>query len=370
VTYRDRRDATRSRMRDQRVGLAAVAYGPNLHHLSGFDPHPTERPCLLLLSQKGEVLVVPRLHAEDVDGLDVDRIVIYTDAEGPAFAIHGAIAGLGLAGDGTSAPRNCRIDESMRADFLLLLESALPQWEFSGAATLLDPMRLVKSREELEALATVATLTDRALEAVWPRIHEGMTELDASEIVRKAFHDAGADATAFCIVGFGPNSAAAHHRPERRALNQGDAILIDIGARKNHYHSDITRVGFLGAPSAEYLHVYDTVRRALDAAIAAVKPGVQASSVDKAARDVIESAGFGSTFRHGVGHGIGLSVHEPPYLTASSAMTLQEDMTFTLEPGIYFVGRFGIRLEQVVAVTSNGASVLSGASLETVRLPT
>jgi Xaa-Pro aminopeptidase len=101
-----------------------------------------------------------------------------------------------------------------------------------------------------------------------------------------------------------------------------------------------------------------------------VKPGVQASSVDKAARDVIEAAGFGSTFRHGVGHGIGLSVHEPPYLTASSAMTLQEDMTFTLEPGIYFVGRFGIRLEQVVAVTSNGARVLSGASLETVRLPT
>ena len=357
-------------MRDQEVGLAGVAYGPNLHHLLGFDPHPTERPCLLLLSQDGEVLVVPRLHAEDVEGLDVDRVAIYTDAEGPELAIRAALTGLGLAGERTDAPRAGRVDESMRADFLLLLEGALPRWEFSGAAPLLDPIRIVKGPEELEALAAVAALTDRALEAVWPQIHQGMTELDAAEVVREAFHDQGADATAFCIVGFGPNSAAAHHRPERRALNHGDAILIDIGARKDHYHSDITRVGFLGTPGAEYLAVYDVVRRALDAAMAAVAPGVHASSIDEAARDVIERAGFGATFRHGVGHGIGLSVHESPYVTASSSQVLQEGMTFTLEPGIYLIGRFGIRLEQVVAVTSHGARLLTGAALDIVRRPT
>lgn len=369
MTERRRRERLRLDMGEQGVALTAIAYGPNLRHLTGYDFHPTERLCLLLVTQRGEVLVVPRLHREDVDDADIDRVVSYTDAEGPLAALHAAIEYLGLSPTGSEEPVVGAVDESMRAGFLVALERALPGCRFVGAGALLDPMRMVKGREELESLASVVDLTDRALASVWPGLTEGTTELDAAEIVRGAFHAQGADATAFCIVGFGPNSAAAHHQPTRRALRPGDAVLVDIGARRNGFHSDITRVGFFGEPPEEYLRVHEVVGRALATAQAAVMPGVPVSEVDRAARQVIAAAGYGATFRHGVGHGIGLSVHEPPYLTASNEAPLQVGMTVTLEPGVYLLGRFGVRLEQVVEVTAEGASVLTGSSLEIVGLP-
>jgi len=355
-------------MCEQGVGLTAVAYGPNLHHLLGFDPHPTERLLLLLMSQTSEVLIVPRLHAEDVEDFDVDDVVVYTDADGPDDGLRDALERLRLEPAGASPARRACVDEAMRADFLLLLEQALGGWSFSAGAPVLEPMRIVKGPTELDAMRRVVALTDDALEAIWPQIHEGMSELDAAEVVRSAFHASGADATAFCIVGFGPNSAAAHHQPTRRVLQDGDSVLIDIGARREGYHSDITRVGFLGEPGPEYLGVHGIVKAALDAALAAVRPGVPAAEVDRAAREVIAAAGYGRTFRHGVGHGIGLSVHEPPYLTDSNGRLLEEGMTFTLEPGVYRIGEFGIRLEQVVAVTASGGQVLTGSGLDAVRL--
>ncbi len=362
-------------MEERGVDLVAVGYGANLHYLLAFDPHPTERPLLLLMTREREVLLVTRLHADDLDALDIEHRVLYTDADGPEGGMREAFDLLGLPGGrsgvagGVGGVGVAAADPSMRADAFLLVQGALPGWRVGSAGPLLDALRLVKEPDELAALATVSRLTDRAVTRVWTQIVPGMSELDAAEVVRGAFHHEGADATAFCIVGFGPNSAAAHHQPDRRVLQAGDPILLDVGARLAGYHSDITRVGVAGEPTAEYLGIHRLVADALYAAIAAVRPGVRASDVDRAARDVISAGGFGPTFRHGVGHGIGLSVHESPYLTAGNDDRLEEGMAFTLEPGVYLRDRLGIRLEQVVTVTADGARVLNEAGLDIVRVP-
>ncbi|HRK43281.1 MAG TPA: M24 family metallopeptidase [Gemmobacter sp.] len=196
------------------------------------------------------------------------------------------------------------------------------------------------------------------VQALRAALRPGMTERDLAEVARAAFKAEGA-VPEFTIIGAGANGAFPHHHTGETAIQPGDAIVCDIGGRKDGYYSDITRMMICGPAPEGYEAVHAVVDAAVQAALAAIRPGVTARSVDAAARAVIEAAGYGAYFTHRTGHGLGQEIHEPPYITGVSDVELAPGMVFTIEPGIYLPGRFGIRLEEVAVVTETGCEILS-----------
>lgn len=352
---KDRRDALRARLAENHLDAVAVGYGDHLRYLTGWDPVAGERPLALLVSGGGDLLFVPRLHLADAERLDVPHRAHYRDGESPVVALRRAAARLL-----PPAPR-LAVDGAMRTDAAQVLAAALGVAAPRVAGPWLDAGRERKDAEEIAALREAAAVTDRALERWFASLACGIRERHAAERLRTLMIEEGAEEAAFVVVGFGPDSAEAHHRPGDRALGPGDAVLVDVGARVRGYVSDVTRVGHVGPPPDAYRGLHALVGAALDAALAATAPGTPVATVDAAARDVIAAGGYGAAFRHRVGHGIGLSIHEPPYLTADGTARLEAGMVVTLEPGVYRMGRFGVRLEEVVLVTEDGHEVLSHA---------
>jgi len=347
-----------SALADKGVDFVAIAPSDNLSYVLGFSPLPDERLCLLLLSERGSVFVVPALNAEQsagsVTGLE---LLAWADAEGFDRALAGGLARVAPAG-----ARRVAVDPLMRADHLLALQGCVAgSPEYVSAEVVLGELRKVKSEHELELLKKSARTADRAVEAALRGCRAGISEADVAALAAAEFRAAG-DEVSFIIVASGPNGALPHHHTGKRLLQEGDAVVIDLGGRREGYYSDITRMALVGEPSAEYLEVMAVVESAVQAAMAAVRPGISAGDVDKTARDVIESAGYGEYFVHRTGHGLGLSVHEPPWIMGGSAEVLRERMVFSIEPGIYLPGRFGVRLEEIVLVTGSGCERLSELS--------
>ncbi len=215
-----------------------------------------------------------------------------------------------------------------------------------------------KDRSEYELLKMNAGIADRAMQAAFAKIRPGMTEKELAAEIRSHFLSEGA-APAFWIVGAGGNGAFPHHSASERVIAEGDAVVIDIGGRKQGFPSDITRMAIVGRAPEGYGQIHTIVERAVQAALKAARPGVLAKTVDDAARKVIADAGYGEYFVHRTGHGMGIDGHEPPYITATSETVLEEGMVFSIEPGIYLPGRFGIRLEDIVILRADGPEVLS-----------
>jgi D-alanyl-D-alanine dipeptidase len=220
----------------------------------------------------------------------------------------------------------------------------------------------VKDQDEIDRLRAVAEGADSAFAQVVTMPFEGRREMDVATDLDRLLRERGHDRVDFTIVGSGPNSASPHHHSAERAIGLGDAVVMDFGGVANGYCSDITRTVFVGEPTQEQRRVYDTVRAAQQAAFDAVRPGVPAQEVDRAARAVISDAGYGEFFVHRTGHGIGIEIHEPPYIVEGNEIPLQTGMTFSDEPGIYLPGRFGVRIEDQLVVTDDGADRLNHAS--------
>lgn len=350
----DRLSRLRARMRDTGTDLLALAPGAHLRWLLGFAPHPDERLCLLLVSQEAAGFVMPALNATDARQHTDLPFAEWADAEGPAQALSAMLAQV------CPAPRRLSLDETMRADHALMLLDRFPA-AARGLAVEVAALRLIKQADELDSLAENARIADLAQQAVRAALRPGVTESEMAQVARDAFAAHGARCE-FAILAFGPNSAYPHHHSGGRMLAPGDPVLIDIGGRKGAHVSDITRMAVLGEPPEGYDAVHAVVDAAVQAALAAVRPGVPAMAVDAAARGVIEAAGFGAYFTHRTGHGLGTEVHEGPYMTSTNPQILEEGMVFTIEPGIYLPGRFGIRLEEVAVVTATGGRILSGLS--------
>lgn len=345
--------ALRARMKATGTDLIALGPGPNMLWTVGFHPHPDERPCLLLVTQKAAGFLMPALNAAEARAKSGLPMWTWADADGPDDALQQALGAL----KATTA-RKVAVDETMRADFALPLLDALPQATHAFATETLGSLRMCKDAGEQEDLRRNAAIDDAAMQAVWAALKPGMTEADLAAVALQCFRDHGATPL-FTIVGAGPNGAFPHHATGDTLLKAGDAIVIDIGARKGHFSSDITRMAVIGDPPADYDRVHGVVEAAVQAALAAAKPGVAACAVDAAARGVIEAAGYGEYFVHRTGHGMGLEGHEPPYISESSRVILQPGMVFSIEPGIYLPDRFGVRLEEVVILQEDGPEVLS-----------
>jgi Xaa-Pro aminopeptidase len=342
-------------MKETGTDLVAIAPTANMGYLLGFIPHADERLCLLLVDRQSVRMVVPGLNREEVAApTDVD-LIHWADSDGPHEALRKALAAF-------QKPHTLAVDGTMRADHFLQLQTAVTPERVMTADVLLNYLRIRKSPEEIDALARAAAQADRAMQVAINACHPGVTEAEVAWATEAAFRQDGAEAVSFTLIASGPNGAYPHHHSGERRLQKGDAIIIDIGASLNGYKSDITRMVHLGEPSEEFLRAYAAVLDANQGALAAVRPGLTAGDIDHIARRTLEAAGYGPYFVHRTGHGIGLEVHEPPWIMTGDTTILQEGMVFSIEPGVYLTGRFGVRIEDIVAVTQSGVRNLTGFS--------
>lgn len=349
----ERLSRLRQAMVSEGADLVALAPGSHMDWLLGFHPHPDERPCLLLVGPEREAFLMPVLNAEGTRESTAIAFHTWSDDQGPVAALAAALEDVGAL-----AAKSVVLDETMRADFALLLLEALPSAGHAFTERTLGRLRMRKDESEYRKIRMNAGIADRAMQTAFGSIRAGMTEKELAQVIRDRFAAEGAS-PAFWIVGGGPNGAFPHHQTGERQLQEGDAIVIDIGGRKDGFPSDITRMAVVGEPPEGYGQVHTIVEKAVQAALAAARPGVTAKEVDAAARKVIADAGYGEYFVHRTGHGLGIDGHEPPYITATSETVLEEGMVFSIEPGIYIPGRFGIRLEEIVILRADGPEIFS-----------
>jgi Xaa-Pro dipeptidase len=350
------------RQRMAQTGTDLVVLGPSSHlvWLAGLRPHGDERPVMMLVSTTSAAMLMPALNADSQRPLTSVPFFAWADADGPKAALGALLETLSLPDDRVSIV----LDETMRADFALLVLDTLPHIERNFTQTTVGALRAVKDDAEYAALKRNAQINDKVMTAAFEALRPGITEDELAALLREAYKSHGAR-TEFISVCFGEDGAFPHHTAGSRALGSGDAVLLDIGGRSEGYPSDMTRVGIFGDAPVEFETVWAVVNRAVEAALAAVKPGIAAKLVDKAARDLITAAGYGDRFPHRTGHGLGIDVHEEPYITGTSERPLEVGNVFSIEPGIYLPGRFGIRLEEIVIVREHGPEILS----ELPRLP-
>jgi Xaa-Pro aminopeptidase len=353
VDTKTRLAALREKMKAVGADLVALGPGSHMQWLAGFHPHADERPCLLLVGPEKETFLMPVLNAEGSREETDIEFHTWPDAEGPNAALAAALAVIDA-----SEAKSVVLDETMRADFALLLLDALPGAKHSFTDDTIGALRMRKDAAEFKKLKMNAGIADRAMQKAFASIKPGMTELELAAAIKDHFSSEGATPQ-FWIVGAGGNGAFPHHQTGSRKLQEGDAIVIDIGGRKDGFPSDITRMAVVGSPPEGYGQIHSIVEKAVHAALKAARPGVLAREVDEAARRVIEDAGYGEYFVHRTGHGMGIDGHEPPYITSTSETVLEEGMVFSIEPGIYIPGRFGIRLEDIVILREDGPEILS-----------
>ena len=355
AVHANRLRRAQAEMAQHNVDLLIVGPSPDLFYLIGYEGHESERMSVLVLPREGQAqYVVPRLEAALLDGKEsLLNLVPWTETEQPATVLAGIA---GAAASGTIA-----VNDDLWSVFLLRLQEAMPQARWIEAAGLLRPLRMLKDAAEVATMAEVARRTDETWEEFIRQPVAGLTELEAKDRLEAALKARGVT-PAFCIVASGPHSASPHHNAGDRVIQEGDALVVDWGGKLDGYYSDVTRSAHVGQPSAEYEAAYAAVLAANEIAFSAVLPGVPCEEVDRAAREFLTARGYGEAFFHRVGHGLGLAVHEEPYLVAGNDLPLAEGMVFSDEPGVYFPGTFGIRIEDTVVVTADGGEKLNHAT--------
>ncbi|MFF9086723.1 aminopeptidase P family protein [Streptomyces sp. NPDC014991] len=345
------------------AGLAGllVAPGPDMVWLTGYTPTAvTERLTVLVLAPgRDPVLVVPTLEAPDAEhaaGAGALTLRDWTDGTDP-YAVTAAL----LDGHGRFG-----ISDNTWAMHLLGFQRALPGTSYASLTDALPMLRAVKDAAELELLAAAGAAADATFEEIRKVPFAGRRESDVGQDLAGLLRRFGHSQVDFTIVGSGPNGANPHHEVGDRVIRSGDMVVLDFGGLKDGYGSDTTRTVHVGEPTEEERRVHDVVRAAQEAGCRAVRPGAACQDVDRAARAVIADAGYGAYFIHRTGHGIGVTTHEPPYMIEGEEQPLVPGMCFSVEPGIYLPGRFGVRIEDIVTVTEDGGRRLNNTTREMV----
>ena len=358
-SYVQRVERAQAEMAARNIDVMLLSLGADLPYLTGYEATPMERLTMLVLPVTGEAtLVIPELEAPRViDG--PFRLEPWKETQDPVALIAGLIPGVrtGAVGDQTWSV------------FLLRLIEQFPTTSFVSATPVTRPLRIRKDADEVAALREAGAATDRVVARLADERFSGKTEKQLSQHVSQMTIEEGHDLSSFWIVASGPNGASPHHEPGDRVMQLGDLVVVDFGGKVRRYGSDCTRTFSIGPPTSEQAEVHEAVRQAQAAATAFVQPGVAAQAVDEVARRLITESGYGDYFIHRTGHGIGLETHEHPYLVNGNSEVLEPGMCFSVEPGIYLPGRFGVRLEDIVTVTEDGVEPLNRAdhSLMVVR---
>ena len=342
-------------MAAQGVDVLLLSLGADLPWVTGYEAMPLERLTMLVLPRDDEAtLVVPRLEAPRVEPQPAVFTVRAWDETEDPVAVVAALVGT-----------RSRLAVSNRtwATFVLQLQRALPHASWRPASSVLAPLRAVKDQDEVDALARAAAAADRVaaqlLAGEIPLL--GRAESEVSREIGDRLVAEGHAKVNFAIVASGPNAASPHHEPGSRRIRPGEAVVCDFGGTLDGYCSDITRTVFTGSPPAELIEVYEAVRQAQEAGVAAATAGTPAEDVDRVARRRITEHGYGEFFVHRTGHGIGMEEHEDPYLVEGNPVPLVPGHAFSVEPGVYLPGRFGVRIEDIVVVADGGPRALNRA---------
>ncbi len=358
-----RRARAAARCAATNVAALLVAPGSDLTYLTGYRIFSSERmTCLVLGSNGTATLVLPELEAPRAAAIVPDVVqATWTETADP----------YALAASLVTQPGAIGVSDQMWAAFVVRLQAKLGGRDFQVSSEVTRELRMRKDAAELDALRAVSAAADRAYERALDLEFAGRTERAVGADLAALLRDEGHDEVMFTIVAAGEDGASPHHHTGDRVIHTGDTVVLDFGGTRAGYGSDITRtVQVGGAPDAEVMRVHDAVRRAQEAGYAAARTGATAASVDAAARTVIADAGYGQFFIHRLGHGIGLDGHEHPYLVEGSDQQLEPGMAFSIEPGIYLPGRFGVRIEDIAIIGADGRSEalnLVDRSLATVR---
>ena len=350
------------------VELLLVTPGTDLRYLLDADGASHERLTCLVLPATGHrappALVVPRLEAPGWAHLPLDalgvEVVTWDDGEDPYL----------LVSDLAGGPTRVAVADAMPAVHVFGLRDALPEATQTLAGPVVSELRMRKDAAEVAQLRAAGAAIDRVHARMGEFVKPGRTEAQAGADIAAAIVEEGHVEAAFVIVGSGPNGASPHHDLSDRVIESGDVVVVDIGGPlASGYNSDSTRTYAVGGePPTAVREAYAVLQDAQDRAVRAVRPGVTAEQVDAAAREPITAAGLGERFVHRTGHGIGLEVHEEPYIVAGSGLALEPGMAFSVEPGVYFDGEWGARIEDIVVVTEDGYERLNNRPHDLVVL--
>ena len=353
MNYAQRIARVRSRMEAERIDVLALSVGSDLPYFIGYEAMPLERLTMLIVPQRGDSqLVIPLLEAARVErSLDLFEIVTWHETEDPIAIVASLLP----------AQARVAIGDHTWARFVLALQKLRPDITFLPASAVTAAVRTVKGADEVEVLQRAANAVDAVVTEMRQRPFAGRSEMEIHRELIERMLQHGHQRANFAIVAAGANAASPHHEPGARIVNVGDLVLCDLGGTFDGYCSDITRMFHVGPPPQEVIDTYAVLCEAHAAGCAAGEVGARCEDVDIAARSVIERYGFGEYFVHRTGHGIGTEAHEDPYMVSGNAALIESGNAFSVEPGIYFPGRFGMRLEDIVVATADGPRQLNGA---------
>ncbi|NPA47859.1 MAG: aminopeptidase P family protein [Thermococci archaeon] len=333
-------------MTEEEFEGALISPGSNLYYLTGLRIHEAgERPTLLVINRDGvHRLLAPSLYENSIRDFPV---TFWHDGEDPYAKLSAILGELGISSG------RLLVEDTMRADWLINV-MRLGSFEFHPLGPVIRRLRMRKDIAELKLVKKAAEVVDEVFEEILSWDLVGMRERDLAFRIELAIRERSDGISFEPIVASGENGANPHHEPGERKLRKGDMVILDYGAKWEGYCSDITRTIALGRPDPKLVEIYEVVKEAQENAFLTVRDGVKAREVDRAARETIENAGYGRYFTHRTGHGLGLDVHEEPFIGPDGEVTLRNGMTFTIEPGIYVPGLGGVRIEDDVVVDGKG----------------
>lgn len=337
-------------MRSCGISQIIVSSPENIFYLLGVWIDPGERLLALYINDKEDVRLIINNLFENNPAISDVKTVFYDDDTDPIKVLNPLIIPQVILG----------VDKNWPARFLLALMNLNLKTKVVNSSFLVDELRMIKSNEEIQIMKKSSLIADSVMRDIQAKVNSKFTEQQLAKIIFDAFEKQGVSKLSFdTIVSYGRNAADPHHIPDDTYLKPGESVVIDMGGVYKHYCSDITRTFFYGQPCAETKKIYEIVYEANKAAISIIKPGVELSRIDSAARSVIEQAGYGEFYNHRTGHNIGIEDHEYPSISRTCNLLTQVGMTFSVEPGIYIPGKYGVRIEDIVVVTENGVEVIN-----------
>lgn len=367
LDYEKRKENLIRKLRKQtaKVDCVLITSLPNLTYFFNYAGASFERFCggFLSLNDGKSSLVIPKLDEGKSNSSSVDEVFTWTDSEGYKGALERALKSIG----GKSSTFGC--EDLVTLNQMEEMKAVRAQAKFRSVTQPISEMRLIKSDEEIAALRGSAQKLGKGYEKIPSILKAGMTEIDVAYEIKRSLSDEGLPSVDFCGVQSGADSAVPHSLTSKKKLSPGDMVVIDIAATDELlYYADFTRTFCVGRASEEQRKVYEIVKEAQSIGVGASIPGRAPKLIDKQVREIIQKSGYGKYFVHRTGHGLGLEVHEPPWINSGNSSKVKPGMVFTVEPGIYLPGKFGVRIEDNVVITSEGNENLTRVTHDLIEV--